>query len=138
MITLLPVPTVNVPETRVLWEPFLRKISKRTKIQFEDLMSDAVTGRVQLHLAWDDEQNKARALAGTQLEKNGADELICHLVWCTGDAMTEWVNLVDDIALWAKSHIGCVGIKATARPGWVRFLQPKGYRVTHVVMERAL
>lgn len=138
MISFLPVPTVNVLETRVLWERFLRQVAKRSQMTFDELVSEAVTGRVQLHLAWDNENSKAVALAGTQIEKNAVGEYICHLVWCTGEGMNSWVNLVDDLALWAKSHIGCTGIKATARPGWAKFLQPKGYRMTHVVMERKL
>jgi hypothetical protein len=137
-LKLLPVPTVNARETRVLWMPYLVEISTRGQTSLDEMERMVLSGEAQVHLAWDMEANAARALAGTVIEPLPRGGLVCHLVWCTGDRMAEWVDLVDDIAKWAKDHIGCVAMKATARPGWSKFLRPKGYRISHVVLERGL
>lgn len=62
---------------------------------------------------------------------------VCKLLACTGEGAEQWVDLLADIEAWAKAQ-GCAAIEPICRPGWERRLKPKGYRKTHVVLEKSL
>lgn len=62
---------------------------------------------------------------------------VCKLLACTGEDAARWVNLLTQIEAWAKAQ-GCAAMEPICRPGWERHLKPKGYRKTHVVLEKTL
>jgi hypothetical protein len=135
---LLPVPTDHAAALRVFWEPFLPGIALAGNQTPEDMADDILTGRVIALLVWDEAATSAKALAGVEILTDAKGRLICHLVWCTGQDMTEWRHLLADIELWAKDHMGCARIRATHRPGWTRFLHTHGYRDSHRISEKEL
>ena len=61
----------------------------------------------------------------------------CELIACVGDDRGAWERLLDDIEAWAKAN-GAALMQPIARPGWERVLAPRGYRKTHVMLEKVL
>jgi hypothetical protein len=131
---LVPVPIDYVERTLHHWQRHLSSISERTGFSPDEHLAQVRRGEIIPLLAWDGV--RAVALSGARIELNGSGNKVCHLVWCTGEEMGLWFDLLDMIEEWAKEHCGCVGMKATARLGWSRLMKPKGYRTTHVVMEK--
>lgn len=75
------------------------------------------------------------AIVGTEVFTSMAGQKVCALHFCKGENAKQWTHLLDVIETAAKS-IGCVKIEMTARKGWARRL--RDYRMTHVVLEKAL
>ena len=131
----VPVPRESVAETAAVWLPFVQRIAARTRCGVAQHCAEIESGQVQLHLAWAPDELRALALAATNMEVRGSDK-IAVLVWCTGSMRELWLPLLDDIERYVRQHLGCAGIKAYARPGWSKILKQRGYRLTHVVMEK--
>lgn len=69
---------------------------------------------------------------------NYPKQSVCTLRIVTGSNMDEWAEpCIKAIEDWAKAN-GCHAMEFQARPGWERFLRPRGYDKTHVYLERAL
>ena len=117
-----------------LWWPFLDNISKRSKEPIEQLEAAIKQREVQVALVWDD--SKAHALVGLRFVQRGTDT-IGEIVWLTGKGMKQWQYLLPEMEQYLRDR-GCVEIRPICRPGWARLLKPKGYRITHYVMERKL
>jgi hypothetical protein len=62
---------------------------------------------------------------------------VCELLACVGDDRVGWEHLLDAIEHWAKAR-GCALVQPIARPGWERVLKERGYRKTHVMLEKDL
>jgi hypothetical protein len=117
-----------------LWWPFLDNISKRSKEPIEQLEAAIKQREVQVALVWDG--SKAHALVGLRFVQRGTDT-IGEIVWLTGKGMKQWQYLLPEMEQYLRDR-GCVEIRPICRPGWARLLKPKGYRITHYVMERKL
>jgi hypothetical protein len=61
----------------------------------------------------------------------------CELLACVGDDRESWEDLLDEIERWARDR-GCALMQPIARPGWERVLAKRGYRKTHVMLEKPL
>lgn len=61
----------------------------------------------------------------------------CELLACVGDDREAWEPLLDDVEAWAKAN-GASLMQPIARPGWERVLAKRGYRKTHVMLEKVL
>jgi hypothetical protein len=90
---------------------------------------------VQLHLAWDPDEKRAHALAGTRIILAG-DTRRGELIWTTGLNRARWLPLLADLETYHRDRLGCAGMTAVCRPGWRRDLRARGYRVTHLVMDK--
>ena len=134
---LVPIPQSDIEGTAPVWFPFLEQIAERTGATEDQLAEEIFQGRVIICLAWEEEQKQAKALAGLQLEQSWAGNLVCHVIWCTGEDRSLWFDLLDQIEGYAAS-LGCKRVKATCREGWKKPLQAKSYRQTHIVMEKDL
>jgi len=117
-----------------LWWPFLDNMSKRSKEPIEQLEAAIKQREVQVALVWDG--SKAHALVGLRFVQRGTDT-IGEIVWLTGKGMKQWQYLLPEMEQYLRDR-GCVEIRPICRPGWARLLKPKGYRITHYVMERKL
>src|SRR3954447_13482702 len=62
---------------------------------------------------------------------------VCELLACVGDDREAWEPLLEDIERWAKAN-GAALMQPIARPGWERVLAKRGYRKTHVMLEKVL
>jgi N-acyl-L-homoserine lactone synthetase len=62
---------------------------------------------------------------------------VCDLRITTGEQFERWFNYMDQICEWARKE-GCKKMEIFARPGWERILKHKGFRKTHVQIEREL
>ena len=133
---LLPVPARQVEPLRPIWEHFARKIAEAGEQTADEVIADITELRLIVLLAWDGAA--ARAMAGVEIERDGKGRKVCHVRWCTGYEKDTWFDLIDQIHEWARDHLGCTRMRATARFGWKKALKAKGYRLSHIVMERDL
>ena len=79
--------------------------------------------------------NELRAVVLTRVAQ--ANNTICEITHVTGEGLQEWHVAFEEIEKWARS-IGCVRIKATARPGYERIGKQYCLRKTHVLLEKDL
>jgi hypothetical protein len=135
-VKLVPVPTTHeyLDRTEHHWFPFLKDISRRSKEPVKDLYFQIRRFDVQIVLAIDD--NKTVAIAGLRRWMRGSD-MIGEIVWATGKGMKQWQHLVDDIEKYLK-ETGSVECRPICRLGWSRMLKARGYRPTHMIMEKRL
>lgn len=94
---------------------------------FSDLESDVLEGKQLLWLAW---SGHIEAAATTHLSRG-----VCTLTACSGHQRERWLPLFDRIEKYAKDE-GCSAMRLYGRRGWERVLD--GYRVEHVILEKAL
>lgn len=140
---LVPVPNTekHLGATSQHWLPFLEKIAIRSKVTLAELTGELQRNETQLHLIWDpDEQDFPKAchgIVGTRIKREG-ERLIGELVWCTGAGRAGWIHLLEDLELYLRTHRGCQVIRPIARMGWMPELKDRGYRETHVIMEKEL
>jgi hypothetical protein len=134
-LILFPVPTPYVDQFLPLISPFLPSIAERGNETVEDLISQMKTGEVQAHLVWDGRQ--AHALVGTRLLQR-ANGLLGEVVWTTGQDRASWIGLLSDLEIYLRDHIGCTAVRAIARLGWTKELKRRGYRASHVILEKEL
>jgi hypothetical protein len=71
----------------------------------------------------------------TELRQTKIKEFIIFV--CTGEEMVSWYDLIEELEKYARS-IGCKKSVAVTREGWKKMLKPKGYMLTHVVLEKTL
>lgn len=135
MIALVPVPTAATNDLIPIWLPFIERIAERGRMSVKLLEDQVASGEVSLCIAWDAEQKRPKALAGIRVIERGAAN-VAEIVWLTGSDKDVWLPLFDDLEMFCRDHLGCPHMKATARPGWKKLLEQRGYRMTHVVMER--
>ena len=62
---------------------------------------------------------------------------VCDTKIVTGKNYKDWFHYVDDIAKWAKTQ-GCKKMEIFARPGYVPMFKARGYKATHVQVEKNL
>lgn len=98
---------------------------------FADIERDVLSGAQLLWLAWG---GTIEAAATTKLVQIGQHK-ICILVACSGQQRERWLPLFEKIEKYAKDE-GCACMRIYGRKGWKRALS--GYRVNHVILEKAL
>lgn len=133
---LVPIPTTDeyLLAAARHWMPFMEGISRGSKEPVESLIGRVLRFDVQLAMVWDGKQ--AHALIGIQFVRRGND-LIGEVIWLTGKGMRKWRHLLPELETYLKD-MGCVVSRPICRPGWSRFIEPQGYRITHYVMEKVL
>lgn len=63
---------------------------------------------------------------------------MCRIVTCSGHGWQQWADMgLDAIEDWAR-QAGAVRMIPLGRPGWKSVFERRGYKMTHVQMERAL
>lgn len=118
----------TVSESWPLARGLIRSAIERTDLSdFEDIEHDVLAGDLLLWLAISDH---VEAAALTRKSRN-----ICTLVACAGHQRERWLPLFSRIEKYAKDE-GCKSVRIYGRSGWQRVLS--GYRVEHVILEKAL
>ena len=124
---------VNPKEVAQIWEyagGMIRAAIERTDLSdFADIEKDVLAGDQLLWLAISDH---IEAAATTHLSRN-----VCTVTACSGHKRERWLSLRTEIEKYAKDE-GCHTIRAYGRKGWQRVLENDGYRVEHVILEKAL
>ena len=77
-------------------------------------------------------RDSIEAAATTHLSRN-----VCTVTAVGGHQRDRWLSLNAEIEQYAKDE-GCHTIRAYGRKGWERVLANDGYRVEHVILEKAL
>jgi len=131
----IPYSREHLTRSRDHWLPFLPAIARAGKQSLDEVLEEVISGRVQIGIIWNGE--KALALIGLQTRRRG-DQTVGEIVWASGPGMTEWRELLPAVEQYLKEHFKCDICKPICRPGWQKFLKTRGYRTTHVMMERAL
>lgn len=132
---LVPIPPSQIESVRAVVVPFLDGIADRIGVDSTVLWSELIAGDTQAHVVWDETTDEAKALIGTRIFLRG-DRRIGELCWATGSDRGAWFDLIDDLETYLREHQHCVALKAICRPGWKKPLQAKGFRLTHLVMEK--
>lgn len=106
----------------------IRAAIERTDLsEFAGIEKQVLAGDQLLWLAISDH---IEAAATTHLSNN-----VCTIVACSGHQRERWLPLFRQIENYAKAE-GCRCIRIYGRKGWERVLD--GYRVEHVILEKAL
>jgi hypothetical protein len=130
---------IQPAEINAVWEDVRALIegacaTTRGKFDAHDIKAGLLTGEDQL---WIWRTATAFAVGITRLA-NYPKQRVCTLRIVTGNNMEEWAEpCIKTIEKWAKAN-GCHAMEFQARPGWERFLRPRGYDKTHVYLERAI
>lgn len=110
----------------------IRAAVERTGLSsFADIEGDVLSGAQLCWIAWNGAE--IMAAATTQLVK--PHDKVCVLTACSGYDRAQWLPLFEQIEAYAKAE-GCKTMRIFGRKGWERVLD--GYRVEHVVLEKAL
>ena len=131
----IPIDVEVLEDLRLLWGQFIPRIADRSDETEAELFDLVISGRVQVGLIWDGKT--AHALIGIVYRKAGR-ELIAEVHWAAGFGVKNWQHLLPEIEQYVKGQVGCTIIKPICRPGWKRLLKQHGYRMTHMMMEKAL
>jgi len=122
-------------DVHLLWPqagPLIRAAIERTDLSdFADIERDVLAGDQILWLALSDH---IEAAATTHLIKTRGKPVLV-ITACAGDHRERWMPLLASIEKYAKDE-GASRVRIYGRKGWSRALT--GYRVEHVIMERAL
>lgn len=132
---LVSIPTADVGKAGPLIDLFLPSIARRGRVPVDQLRAELLTGETQAHIVWNPESQQAVALIGTRIILRG-ERRLGELSWCTGQGRHDWFDLITQLETYMRDCLGCEGIKAVCRPGWSKQLKAKGYRLTHLIMEK--
>ena len=129
-VDLLCVNPADVAKTWPIARDLIRSAIERTDLSdFDGIEKDVLAGDQLLWLAISD---RVEAAATTHLSRN-----ICTVTAVGGYQRERWLALRAKIEKYAKDE-GCHTIRAYGRKGWERVLANDGYRVEHVILEKAL
>lgn len=92
--------------------------------------------RMQLWVVWDVENQKVLCVCVTELREYPKYR-ICDIKITVGRGMKTWFHFIDHIMEWAKKQ-GCKKMEVFARPGWKKILESRGFKQTHVQIEKEL
>jgi hypothetical protein len=127
-VDLLCVNPADIQKTWPIARDLIRAAIERTELSdFADIEKDVLAGGQLLWLAISDH---VEAAATTHLSRG-----VCTLTACSGHQRERWLPLFARIEKYAKDE-GCSTIRIYGRKGWERVLD--GYRVEHVILEKAL
>ena len=101
----------------------------------DDIKDLCRQGAMQLWLVVSD-SDTVLATVVTELRSN-PNYKVCDARIVTGTQMEKWHHHVSDLEKWAKGE-GCKKMELYARPGWEKIMKPKGYKKTHVQIEKEL
>jgi hypothetical protein len=108
--------------------PLIKAAIDHTNLSdFDYIENQVLSGEQLLWLAW---SGKIEAAALTCLERG-----VCTITACSGHDMQRWLPLRERLEKYAKDE-GCSTMRLYGRKGWERVLD--GYRVEHVILEKAL
>ena len=99
-----------------------------------EIKTALIKGDYQLWVSWSND--RVRACLVTTLEQSQRTMWIRGIL-CAGDGPDDWVYHIDQIEAWAKAQ-GAEFSHLLGRPGFEKWLKPKGYRRTHTLMEKRL
>lgn len=124
------IPTGHIEQVWPLAEPWIEKACRRIKkFSAQDVKHWLLVGENQL---WLDSEAKAVIVSQIAVYPN---KKTFYINIATGKDRESWQGDIVLLEAWAKSQ-GCQSMELVARPGWKRIL--KGYRMTHVFLEREL
>lgn len=122
---------VDPKEVSQIWTyagPMIRVAIERTDLgDFEHIEKGVLAGD---QLVWLAISDRIEAAATTHLSRN-----VCTITACSGNHRERWLPLLGKIEKYAKDE-GCHTMRLGGRKGWERVLN--GYRVEHVILEKAL
>ena len=101
----------------------------------EDIKEFCKQGAMQLWLVVSD-FDTVLATVVTEV-RNYPNYKVCDARIVTGQKMKLWIHHLADLEKWAKDQ-GCKKMELFARPGWEKIMKKKGYKKTHVQIEKEL
>lgn len=129
---------IDPKQIDMFWEavrPFIETAMAESLYDEPSSVYEAIKeARAVLWVVWED--GEIHAVVVTQLEQQPKAK-ICSIWICTGTGREDWEHLISEIEAFAVRE-GCTLMRHCARPGWARVLKPRGYVMSHVILEKAL
>ncbi len=129
----------SLPEWWPHVAPLVALACARSSGKFEpaDVARAAAASRFQLWVGTDEaDPSLVRVMLLTRLLPYPR-LLACEVLACVGDDRPDWEDHLATVEAWAKAQ-GCALMQPIARPGWERVLAKRGYKKTHVMLEKKL
>ena len=120
-------------QMRAMWphvEKYFKSFEERSRgaLLAYDLLAQCCNAERQCWVATDGERVQACALTEVQ----PGPKKVVILSFCSGEHMEDWWReMVGTIVDWAKS-IGSKRVTAIHRPGWKKFLEREGFKMSHM------
>lgn len=133
-VQLVPLPALVVPD----WWPVIRDMVEDAckhsdgKYTVGDVLALILQKRMQLWVAM--KENEACAIGISELVAYPQMKL-CRMLAATGEDMSLWVKLIEEIEGWAQA-VGAEGMELVTRPGWQKIMKQYDYETTHIVMNK--
>lgn len=128
-----------VPADLWMWwagvKPFIEEAQETSAYYTPDDVYDAlINGRSVLWLVWDGNIKAVCVTTIVSASKNKA----CSIWIMDGRGADEWEDLVVETTEAYARGMGCTMMRHEARPAYQRRLKSKGYKLSHVILEKAL
>lgn len=133
---LVPIPAAQLARFWHYVRPMLRSAAHRSsgKYLVEDILRDI---RRHENQVWGCAVDGLVVATGLTQIVNFPRKRICRIIAVEGRDHAAWLDLIDVLAVWAKAE-GCAALEPVCRPGWEKPLRTKGFRKTHILLERQL
>ena len=126
-----------------VWRKSERLIDKLQRVshgRFEnqDILHELFSGKQQFWAVWDGEIDGLPIIGVviTEIMAYPRKRILC-IQYCAGDRLNEWMSdILELLEEWAKT-CDCDGLELTGRRGWVRTLQPEGWKEEYVVVSKS-
>lgn len=142
----IPVDRMTLDQFTNIWLsilPLVRKFVSRSGVRVTEktIMNEVLSREVQLWICFDEEQgNKPMSFVVTRIMNYPSGRLL-SFDYIGGEDVESWFDIgYDIISEWASTSEAdggpqCIGIEATGRLGWQRFLKPRGWSSRYTVYE---
>lgn len=136
---LLPIPlnAEHIEGTKQHWLPLLERVSRGCTGEDLGILAQLVNDRlVQVVLAWDEENNRARALVGVRYVMRGK-ERVAEIIWSSDRFREEFEPLLSELEQFLRD-MDCQVCRPIPRMALTKMLARNGYKATHMLMEKNL
>lgn len=127
----------NIPKVWWIVEPLLQKAINHTPkfYKTEDILKLVVEGDYQLSVVVNDSNDIIAAIV-TEIVQY-PQQKVFRLIWCGGERMNEWRQLMTDYIYEGAENIEADGIEIIGRKGWERLFKDDT-EFEHVTLYRDL
>lgn len=127
----------SIEGTKAHWLPLLERVSKGCTGEDLNMLVQLVYDRlVNIVMAWDEENSRARALVGVRYVMRGKDK-IAEIIWSSDRFREEFDHLIPELEQFLRD-MGCKVCRPIPRMALTKMLARHGYRMTHAMMEKDL
>lgn len=132
--TLVAIQSDEIEQYWSLVEDLIGQACTRTdKYNKEDIKSNLKEAKQQL---WLSVKETVEAVCITEIIQYQRAKYLNILI-TVGTNKEGWEDYISEIEKWAK-EIGCTGVEILCRKGWARVHEKRGYKMSHVYIEKGI